>query len=536
MGFPYNSCGNTNLVQKYIGSAYSNVKTVAENIDDINDIADNLDKILEINITVDKLEQAVIDSEKSAEEAKASAESAAKSEANAAVSETKAKGHETNSEELYNKTKEIYEAFAEGAIYRGVWNPQETNAYPDGDGINSYWDVVLNKGTREYIFDDITWTGGDRLIYSSPDNKYYHVDNTFLDGGVESVNGKRGVVILTADDIEGLKYRSNPNLFINGCFSVNQRYGVNARNGISIGAKNDYFADRWILRGTDLVGGTIKASSHANSAGTYIRMVHEDATGSGSIEQRLDTTSWDLSLNHSDLLVNEKITVSTGIAVNARVKTGVKVQLAWRRLDTGALVGDTASSKISVIPLVYGTGYRHFFTVNVPTVPQEAGLGHYDVSLDVSLIYGSADLTGGVPDGEYSFYDTKCEWGDTATLFVPDDPAVNLAKCQYYYQRSIHFMKSFEVGETSTAFTTGGNVNWRFANIPAFTQKRANGVLRISDKTGALGKVYDFDKGESVAPSSYVLNHVSGVASLFLANGFTSDGIYNFSWEYDAEI
>ena len=41
MGLP-NGCGGNGLIPKYIGSAYDNVKTVAENIDDVNTVAENI--------------------------------------------------------------------------------------------------------------------------------------------------------------------------------------------------------------------------------------------------------------------------------------------------------------------------------------------------------------------------------------------------------------------------------------------------------------------------------------------------------------
>lgn len=42
MGLPNRGCGGNGLVPKYIGSAYDNVKTVAENIDDVNTVAENI--------------------------------------------------------------------------------------------------------------------------------------------------------------------------------------------------------------------------------------------------------------------------------------------------------------------------------------------------------------------------------------------------------------------------------------------------------------------------------------------------------------
>ena len=100
--------------------------------------------------------------------------------------------------DIIDKLDELFEAFAKGAVYRGGWNPQVTPTYPDFANTNSHWDVYLNEGTTEFEWNDITWFAGDKLIYSKPDNKYFHIGHV---SGVSSVNGQTGAVNLTANHV-----------------------------------------------------------------------------------------------------------------------------------------------------------------------------------------------------------------------------------------------------------------------------------------------------------------------------------------------
>lgn len=237
-------------VQKYIGSAFDEVKIVADNIDDVKgaaQIADELQEIVphlgDIEICADNID-AIKTAPKSAEAAAisavASANSAVNADHSAIVAETaktaavnSAIESQTHANNAYNsastaiakaeeasisaataqtaanKSEEIYEAFAKGAVYRGVWNIEVHQAYPteaEHQNINSYWDVTLNEGTTEYTWGGIKWFSGDRLIYSSvgsqlqPDQHFYHVSRA---AGVVSVNGESGSVTITLDKLTG---------------------------------------------------------------------------------------------------------------------------------------------------------------------------------------------------------------------------------------------------------------------------------------------------------------------------------------------
>jgi len=132
---------------------------------------------------------------------KKSENAALRSELNAKTSEINAKASEISAKDSADKSQEIYEAFAKGAVYRGVWNPQELPSYPPHYDVNSYWDVTLNIGTVSFELMGITWFAGDRLIYSVPNAQYFHIGHV---SGVSSVNGDTGNVVVTPQSIKAL--------------------------------------------------------------------------------------------------------------------------------------------------------------------------------------------------------------------------------------------------------------------------------------------------------------------------------------------
>lgn len=98
---------------------------------------------------------------------------------------------------LTEEVRDIAEELRRGQVYRGIWNPN-TQAWPDPMGSNSVWDVTLNSGQIEYIWNGIKWLPGDRLIYTLATNTYDQIESAT---GVFSVNGKTGYVTLIPSDI-----------------------------------------------------------------------------------------------------------------------------------------------------------------------------------------------------------------------------------------------------------------------------------------------------------------------------------------------
>lgn len=171
------------------------------------------DRFYNINImrdeAVDAKDRAVIaetnavnasnSAQSSAGRANLSAELAKGSETNAKVSEDNSKVSETESQKYFQYTYDIYEDLRKGQTYRGTWNPH-TGAYPDNQGTNSVWDVILNENETEYTWNGIKWYWGDRLVYVKDTNVYQQIE-AGLGGGVISVNNKKGAVVLNASDV-----------------------------------------------------------------------------------------------------------------------------------------------------------------------------------------------------------------------------------------------------------------------------------------------------------------------------------------------
>lgn len=193
--------GETQEFIKYIESVYEELKPLADGlVDTYEDIVARHEdiKIRHADIITKHGEINTWHSE-----TKTNAANAKDSADKAAVSETNAKDSETGSEEWYLKSKDIYDTLQDGQKYRGIWNPH-TGSYPDAEGLNSVWDVILNEGELEFTFDGKKWYWGDRLVYIADTNSYQQIESGSGSGSVTSVNGKSGAVTLNATDVNAL--------------------------------------------------------------------------------------------------------------------------------------------------------------------------------------------------------------------------------------------------------------------------------------------------------------------------------------------
>ena len=98
---------------------------------------------------------------------------------------------------LNEEAKKLVEDLQKGQVYRGTWNPH-TDAWPDFKGTNSVWDVVLNQGEASFVWNNIKWLSGDRLLYILLEKKYQQIESGV---GVLSINGKSGTVVISAGDL-----------------------------------------------------------------------------------------------------------------------------------------------------------------------------------------------------------------------------------------------------------------------------------------------------------------------------------------------
>ncbi|AUG85239.1 tail protein [Vibrio phage Thalassa] len=130
----------------------------------------------------------------------ASKDSAAKSAAAASTSAAAAKKSQDAAKASRDEAEHFAEELRKGSVYRGIWNPN-SNKYPDVPPTNSRWDVQLNNGQLEKIFDGKEWNWGDRLIYVLETKSFDIIDSGT---GVTSINGETGSVTINRDTLGAL--------------------------------------------------------------------------------------------------------------------------------------------------------------------------------------------------------------------------------------------------------------------------------------------------------------------------------------------
>lgn len=140
----------------------------------------------------------------------------------------------------YIKCFDLYTDLKEGQVYRGIWNPN-SGSYPDPAGTNSVWDVVLNDGQAEKVFDGKTFRSGDRLLYIKASTEYQLLATG---SGVTSVNGMNGAITITTDTVNAVNRSgstmtgglTSPTLNATGAASAQ---GLTFNGKTAIGGAND---------------------------------------------------------------------------------------------------------------------------------------------------------------------------------------------------------------------------------------------------------------------------------------------------------
>lgn len=258
-----------------------------------------------------------------------------------------------------------------------------------------------------------------------------------------------------------LELRSNPNLLINGDFSVNQR---GTDGAITHGA---YTLDRWLIGSTDGVG-TISVYHYtsgtpvADGVDAFVQVITSGMTGNGFLRQRCEV---------SPTLQGKDLTLS--LQMFHGVDVPVKVSTRWY---TTTYVSSSPIVEANVTTSNVFTD-RATATFTVPEITSYSNANTY--YLDIFIEFGNGSL----PDSSYRFGNVKLEFGSVATPFIPDDPATNLAKCQRYYTESLtrHIVGQDQVSGTYHLYATinypvhmriapntgDGSLTWSLANTPA---------------------------------------------------------------------
>lgn len=201
------------------------------------------------------------------------------------------------------------------------------------------------------------------------------------------------------DKVSGI---SNPNLLINGDFSVWQR-------GTSFSDYSQLTADRWYAWNLG-AGDTVSRSTEVPAGFKY--SIHCPAYASGydwNIQQRIE-------LPLIGLAVGEQYTMSYWVKTTA---TECVVVPQYRGGTT-----DLDAGAASLVAVPDNGWHRLTHTITITTEPTD----HSYLSLQIAGYVNNA----AVPTDMY-FTGAKLEVGPYATPFIPDDPATNLVKCQRYY-------------------------------------------------------------------------------------------------------
>lgn len=184
-----------NSVKVQIEEWYSDIRRIHTDIQQLLVDTTNLrDEVLRILAEVQALHDNVVTMKAAIEISESNAAASAEASAGSATNSMK---FAMQSEEYYDKCYELYLDLKQGQVYRGSWNPN-SGVYPDFEGTNSVWDVVLNSGQLEVDFDGKKWYWGDRLFYSVSESSYFQIESGAT---VKSINGKTGAVILGAADV-----------------------------------------------------------------------------------------------------------------------------------------------------------------------------------------------------------------------------------------------------------------------------------------------------------------------------------------------
>ncbi len=206
----------------------------------------------------------------------------------------------------------------------------------------------------------------------------------------------------------GLAAKANPNLLINGDFSVWQR-GASASYSSGLNYQCDRFVtycqgahsvERVVVKSPDRVCYGVKVTSNTYAC---------------SLSQRIERPAQFLGR-----------TVTLSYWVYSETATTVTPRAEYVDDNSGSvLVWDERASAITVPAGVWVKVVQRF---DVPEA-DESSLTHG------ASAYFNVNLTAGTV-GTYTIADAKLELGSVATPFIADEPSVNLAKCQRYYQYS----------------------------------------------------------------------------------------------------
>lgn len=255
--------------------------------------------------------------------------------------------------------------------------------------------------------------------------------------------------------VEALPTISNPNLFINGCFSINQRGHAGSLT------TNSYTIDRWLVRGSNSTGGVVNVDqAYVDGVGFAMQIETAGATSYVAWYQPIEDSTGEL----------QRASLNGGVFT---LSFDIKGTHASEAFDVTAFWKDITNDAESDIEIVASGEItdalsRKVFTISLPALPDD-----YDSSNDYALVVRFATQSQAV-DSVRIFANAKFERGDKATPFVPDDVATNLAKCQQYYE----LVTAAEVAVYQSSSFQGG------VEVVGITPRKRNPAITILEQNG----------------------------------------------------
>lgn len=253
---------------------------------------------------------------------------------------------------------------------------------------------------------------------------------------------------LTAADI-GV---SNPNILINGDFSVCQRYGSTE---VAYTSGANYHADRWwggMTNPSD--GSSFRMKAVAYSSGTCLEVQSVGSMSSLSVVQNVELVGFDKSIGGAEYL-NSDITLS--VIVVSPVPIACEAQSDIFKIAPIKVVSPLVKSGRQQIPANKYT--KLVFTYKTPDRLTES-VPTSNLALNFRLVFTAPD-GGSLPPCRFILHKVKAERGSVATPFIPDDPATNLMKCQRYFNKmtggiSWSYMADFVTSRNSFGLSSRG--------------------------------------------------------------------------------
>lgn len=240
-----------------------------------------------------------------------------------------------------------------------------------------------------------------------------------LDVAIETVKGSVNTVSNKVTAVEtDVDQLVNPNLLINGDFSIKQR--TTASSGVGLGVCG---VDRWYI---NLEGGRWVHEDVVLPNGRKCKALGAQREGDGSFYAIVQTVEHGM-----DKVIGNDLTVSFWVKCN---KTGNFIVALYNSTDNTGMTVDS----------IIGGNNDSSYTIKQSNSWEKVEITFKGIVSDIGhtqnahfLIYplsGLNPLCSAVGD-KILMADVKAEIGSKATPFVPDDPSTNLAKCHRYYYR-----------------------------------------------------------------------------------------------------